>query len=67
MIKSAEERVTCILKNRDVAMGEVQDSLVAAFTAEKEYEFGGWSRGETERARELAETRYRTEEWNHLR
>lgn len=67
MIKSAEERVTCILKNKEVGTEEIQDALIDAFTSGKDYEFGAWRREEAERARELAEARYRTEEWNHLR
>ncbi len=67
MIKSAEERVTCILKHKDVDKRDVYDALIGAFTEGKEYEFGAWSESELVRARELAEKKYGSNEWMYLR
>lgn len=67
MIKSAEERVTCVRKHSDAGKTEVYEALVRAFTEGKDYEFGTWSEGELARARELAEGKYRSDEWMYLR
>lgn len=67
MILSAQERVTCVLKHSGAGKEEVYEALIGAFTEGKEYEFGAWSRDEMERARELAEGKYRSEEWMFLR
>jgi len=67
MIQSAEERVTCVLKHRDIGIKEVYDALVEAFTEGKDYEFGKWSENEIERARELAEGKYKSDEWMYMK
>jgi lipoate-protein ligase A len=67
MIKRAEERVTCILKQGDLDKGDVYQALVESFTEGKDFEFGTWSEAEITRARELAEKKYRSEEWIYLR
>jgi lipoate-protein ligase A len=67
MIITAEERVTCILKNKDIEKKEVYEALVNAFTEDKDYEFGALSIGEHKRAGELAHEKYRSDEWMHLR
>ncbi len=67
MIKSAEERVTCVQMHCDAGKMEVYEALVNAFTEGKSYEFGLWSRDELARARELAEQKYRSDEWMYLR
>ncbi len=67
MIKNAEERVTCVLKHRALDKKEVYEALVEAFTEGKDFEFGAWSENELARARELAEKKYRSEEWMFLR
>ncbi len=67
MIKSAQERVTCISAHSDLGKREVYEALVNAFAEGKDYEFGSWSRDELERARELAEKKYRSQEWTYLR
>ncbi len=67
MIKSAEERVTCVRMHRDAGKKEVYEALLKAFTEGKDYEFGTWSRDELARAKELAEEKYRSEEWTYLR
>ena len=67
MIKSAQERVTCILKQCDADKRDVYQALVAAFTEGKDFELGAWSEAEITRARELAEKKYKSEEWMCLR
>jgi lipoate-protein ligase A len=67
MIKSAEERVTCVLEHSGAGKEEVYEALVDAFTEGKEYEFGTWSEAEIKRARELAEGKYRSDEWMYFR
>ncbi len=70
MIQSAQERVTCvtcILKHRYVSKKDVYEALMHAFTQGKEHEPGTWSESELMRARELAEKKYRSEEWMFIR
>jgi len=67
MIKSAEERVTCVGMHCNRGKMEVYDSLVNAFTEGKDYEFGTCSIDELARAKELAEHKYRSNEWMFLR
>jgi lipoate-protein ligase A len=67
MIKNAEERVTCILKQGDLDRRDVYQALVGAFTEGKDFEFDAWSESEIARARELAEKKYRSKEWMYLR
>lgn len=67
MIKNAEERVTCVLRHHTLDKKEVYEALVGAFTEGKDFEFGAWSESELARARELAERKYRSEEWMFLR
>lgn len=67
MIKNAEERVTCVRMHSDAGKMEVYEALVDAFTEGKDFEFGGWSRDELARAKELAEGKYRSDEWMYLR
>jgi len=67
MIKSAEERVTCVLEHSGVGKKEVYEALVDAFTEGKDYEYGAWSMDELARAKELAEQKYRSDAWMYLR
>ncbi len=67
MIRSVEERVTRVLNYANVSQEELCEALLQGFTKGKEYEIGEWSDEEMNRARELAETVYRTREWNFRR
>jgi lipoate-protein ligase A len=67
MIRSAEERVTCVKMHCDAGKKEVYEALINAFTEGKDHESGTWSRDEFARARELAEKKYRSDEWTYLR
>jgi lipoate-protein ligase A len=46
---------------------EVYEALVNAFTEGKDYEYGTFSIDELARAKELAEQKYRSDEWMYLR
>ena len=67
MIQNAKERVTCILKHVNVDKKDVYEALIRAFTEGKDHEFGAFSKKEIERTEELAEQKYRTDEWLFLR
>lgn len=68
MIAAVEERVTSLkLLRPDLTMDEVYRAMLRGFTAGKSYTMGEWTLGELARAKELAETRYGTEEWNAQR
>lgn len=67
MIRSAEERVTCISKHRDVDKKDVYEALLRSFTEDKDYGTGTWTWNEIARAKELVEQKYKTEEWLFLR
>lgn len=67
MIKNAEERVTCVSRHCSASKKEVYEALVEAFTEGKDFEFSTWSENEITRAIELAEKKYKSEEWMYLR
>ncbi len=67
MIKNAEERVTCVSRHVNADRKEVYRTLVKAFTEGKDFEFGRWSEAEISRAEELAEKKYKSEEWMYMR
>ena len=67
MIKSAEERVTCVGMHCNIGKMKVYDALVNAFTENKDYEYGICSIEELARAKELAEQKYKSDEWMYLR
>jgi len=67
MIKSAEERVTCVQMQCDAGKMEVYEALVEAFTDGKDCESGTWSEDELARAKGLAEQKYRSDAWMYLR
>ncbi len=63
MIKSAEERVTSIIKQIDVDKKDVYDALLRSFTEDKDFEYGTLSMKEMFRAKELARLKYKTDKW----
>lgn len=67
LIKSAEERVTCVKNHSEASMEELAEALLASFAENKEEEVGAWGEKELERAAELVEERYTAREWNHWR
>jgi lipoate-protein ligase A len=64
MIKSAEERVTCVKNHSKAGVEDLAHALLSSFTEGKDWEVGAWSEGELERAAELVEQRYASREWN---
>ncbi|MFH1751310.1 MAG: biotin/lipoate A/B protein ligase family protein [Candidatus Micrarchaeota archaeon] len=67
MIASAEERVTCLKKAGISDKNIAYRSLVSAFTSGKSVEFGSWTEKELIRAKELAEKKYKSTDWNFQR
>ena len=67
MIKSADERVTCVGMHCNRGKMEVYEALVNAFTEGKDYGYGICSMDELARAKELAEQKYKSDEWMYLR
>ncbi|MFH0972141.1 MAG: biotin/lipoate A/B protein ligase family protein [Candidatus Micrarchaeota archaeon] len=67
MIASVEERVTCLRKCGIADKNAAYEALISGFTKAKEFEFGGWTEFELLKAKELAETKYKTTEWNFQR
>ncbi len=67
MIAAVEERVTSVNRERDIGIHELHEALVQGFTEDKEYFFEQLTSDETNRAEELAEKRYSSEEWNYMR
>ena len=68
MIAAVEERVSSLkLLKPEITMDQVYQALLKGFTHGKNHAMGDWTPEEMQRARELAKTRYGTEEWNSLR
>jgi len=68
MIAAAEDRVTSLKKLRpELLLEDLYEALLRGFTAGKKFETGEWTLAELARAQELADTRYRTAEWNEMR
>lgn len=67
MIKSAEERVTCVCNHVNVTENELYNSLLAAFTKGKDYEMNKMSDEELSLASELANSTYKTRAWSFSR
>lgn len=63
-IKSAEKRVARIKDHTDQSREEIIDKLVEAFTEDKEFEERSLTREEKEKARELADEKFSSSEWN---
>ena len=68
MIAAVEERVSSLQQIKpELTMEQVAAALLKGFTQGKTHTIGDWTPQELERARELAKTRYGTNEWNELR
>ena len=67
MISAAEERVTSITRQCEATRDELYAALRAGFTSGKEFETGKWTETELSRAKELAASRYASDEWNSQR
>jgi len=67
LIKSVKERVTSIQDVKETSIEETEEALLKGFTEGKKFEIGEWENTELERAEQIANERYRKEEWNRLR
>jgi lipoate---protein ligase len=67
MIAVVKDRVTRVLDFRHITQEETYQALVKGFTESKEWEFGQLTQIERQRAKTLADTFYKTEEWNFKR
>jgi lipoate---protein ligase len=67
MIAGAKERVTSILRERNVSREEAHGALLAGFTQGKDFSIGALSEAEASRAFALASSRYSRPEWNCMR
>jgi lipoate-protein ligase A len=67
MIKSVEERVTCVSKHSRASLEELYEALKRGFTRDKEFEMGKLTSEETARAEELARNVYASDAWNFSR
>jgi lipoate-protein ligase A len=67
MIATVKERVTSIRQQKETNKQDVLDALVSGFTKGREHENGELTEKELQRALQLAETRYKTREWNWMR
>lgn len=67
MIKSVEERVTCVSWHSVISQNALYRELLKSFTAGKEYRVGEYTEGEVKRARELAKDVYGSSGWNFSR
>ncbi|WEL23843.1 lipoate--protein ligase family protein [Candidatus Nanohalovita haloferacivicina] len=63
-VKSAEQRVSRISDHADHSREEVIEALIEKFTEDKEREESSLTDEELEEARELAEKKFSTDEWN---
>jgi lipoate---protein ligase len=67
MIANVKERVTSILRERNISREDAYEAIFEGFTRGKEFEIGPISPGENARAIELASSRYMKAEWNRMR
>lgn len=63
-VKSAEQRVSRISHHIDHSRQEVIEKMIQKFVGDKDYEEGSLTDEEVERARELAEEKFSSKEWN---
>lgn len=68
LIAAVEERVTSLKREKpEAAREELFEALKRCFVSGKPHTVGKWTDAELARAKELAETRYRSKEWNEMR
>ncbi len=67
-IADVKQRVTSVTDiNPQITEQQLKDALVAAFTADKDFEFGVLTENEKSTAEKLVKGRYAADEWNYLR
>jgi len=64
LIKSAEDRVTCVKNYADISLEGLYERLLEGFTAGKEFEINSCTEGEMKRANALAKSVYSSDSWN---
>lgn len=67
MIATVKERVTSVSQQKDISREELYSCLLKGFTDGKEFEESELTDAELSHAKELAEKRYRSREWNFWR
>lgn len=67
LVQSVKKRVTRILDFGDFPKERVFDVFEKAFSKDKEITIGQYTKKELERAKELVETKYLTDDWNFMR
>ncbi|MFP4530313.1 MAG: biotin/lipoate A/B protein ligase family protein [Halodesulfurarchaeum sp.] len=66
-LEQARDRVATVRSLSDVSMADLREAMIEAFTAGRRFRESDYREAELERAAELVETRYATEEWNFKR
>lgn len=64
LIKSVKKRVTSISDLTSASMDDLKAALEAGFSRGRNIDYGDYTSKELERARQLAEEKYKTEAWN---
>jgi lipoate-protein ligase A len=67
LIKSVEERVTCVSRYSDITQDGLYKELMKAFADGKDYQIGSYTEAEKVRADILAKTIYDSDDWNFSR
>jgi len=67
MIAGAKERVTSILRERNIPREDAYEAIFEGFTRGKDFEIAAISAEEAARAAALASSRYAKPEWNRMR
>lgn len=67
MIERAEDRVCTVREAANVSREELEEALVDSFMDGKQYERSDYRSENVERAKELVEQRYKTDEWKFSR
>jgi Lipoate-protein ligase A len=66
-LEQARDRVATVRSLSDASMAELREAMIEAFTRGRAFRESEYREAELERAAELAETRYMTDEWNFKR
>jgi lipoate-protein ligase A len=67
LIKSVEERVTCVSRYSNITQEGLYKELMGSFADGKDYHVGSYTETESKRAGELARTVYGSDGWNFSR
>ncbi|MFB6085498.1 MAG: biotin/lipoate A/B protein ligase family protein [Halodesulfurarchaeum sp.] len=66
-LERARDRVATVTSMSDASMEDLREAMIEAFTEGRKFRESEYREAERERATELAETRYSTDEWNFKR